>query len=361
MNAIAHNSRCGDQDGSLAIDQQHGQSWSMYQGDCCDLMAVLPDASIHYSIFSPPFSSLYVYSDSERDMGNAKDDAEFFEHFEWLIAGLFRVVADGRLVSIHCSNLPSMKQHQGYIGLRDFRGEIIRSMVSGGWIYHSEVCIWKDPVLQMQRTKSIGLLHKQMAKDSAMSRQGLPDYVVTFRKPGINPDPIAGKLDRWHGDDSLHSKGDRSIDIWQRYASPVWMDINQSNTLNVRAARDGNDERHICPLQLDVIARCLELWTNPKDIVLSPFAGIGSEGYVSVGLHRRFIGFELKTSYFIQACKNLADAERESEQPMLFDVRKYAEWGGLCGPSVEVSKQESEMSHGYDSVVDRCDDVSADA
>jgi DNA modification methylase len=301
------------------IDQVQGENWSLIHGDCCEGIKDIPDGSIDYSIFSPPFASLYVYSDSERDMGNCESDDEFFRHFGFLTDNLFRVIRNGRLVSIHCMNLPSTIQNNGYIGIRDFRGDVIRTMVKSGFIYHSEVCIWKDPVLAMQRTKALGLLHKQVVKDSCMSRQGIPDYVCTFRKPGKNEKPVTGKFENFIGDKStFENKGDVSIDIWQRYASPVWMDINQSRTLNGRLARDNEDDRHICPLQIDVIERCLDLWTNEGDVVMSPFAGIGSEGYVSLLASRKFIGFELKKSYFDMACKFLKEAESSVKQSSLF-------------------------------------------
>lgn len=301
------------------IDQASGNSWHMFRGDCCEVLRGLPDESVDFSVFSPPFASLYVYSDSERDMGNCESDDEFFEHYGYLSEQLFRLVKPGRLVSVHCCNLPSTLQREGYIGLRDFRGGIIARMVAAGFVFHSEVCIWKDPVVEMQRTKSLGLLHKQITKDSCRSRQGIPDYVCSFRKPGENADPVAGKFDRFIGDPStFKATGDKSIDIWQRYASPVWMDINQSRTLNGRMAREQADDRHICPLQLDVIERCMELWSNPGDVVLSPFAGIGSEGVVSLQAGRKFIGVELKQSYFDWACKFLADEEAKSAQPSLF-------------------------------------------
>jgi hypothetical protein len=214
-------------------------------------------------------------------------------------------------------NLPTSKQHDGYIGIKDFRGELIRSFVDAGWIYHSEVCIWKDPVIAMQRTKALGLLHKQIVKDSCMSRQGIPDYLVTMRKPGENPERVEGELDHFVGDD-FTSKGRLSIDIWQRYASPVWMDINPSDTLQKESAREEKDERHICPLQLQVIERAMQLWTNPNDIVLSPFMGIGSEGYVSLKMRRRFVGIELKQSYYQQAVKNLDNIIAKRNQERLF-------------------------------------------
>lgn len=300
------------------IKQKNGDNWTMYNGDCVELIKGLPDESVGFSVFSPPFASLFTYSDSPRDMGNTDSDEHFFENFRFLIDELMRVIKPGRLVSVHCMNQPSTIQHQGVIGIRDFRGDIIRAFCESGWIYHSEVCIWKCPVVAMQRTKAIGLLHKQVKKDSSLSRQGLPDYVCTFRKPGKNEDPIDGGFDRWAGDDSFRSEGDLSIDIWQKYASPVWSDINQTNTLNGRMARNEEDERHICPLQLDVIERCLQLWSKRGDVVLSPFAGIGSEGVSSIKLERKFIGFELKESYFEHACNFLAEEESKTTETQLF-------------------------------------------
>ena len=294
-----------------------GESWEMRLGDCVESLRDIPDNSIGYSIFSPPFASLYTYSASDRDMGNAKDYDEFGRHFGFLVDELFRVMQPGRNVSFHCMNLPTSKSHHGYIGLRDFRGHLIRAFEERGFIFHSEVCIWKDPVTAMQRTKALGLLHKQLAKDSAMSRQGVPDYLVTMRNPGTNEHPIAGELDRWIGDETFKSTGRLSIDLWQRYASPVWMDINPSRTLQKESARDEKDERHICPLQLDVIERGMELWSNEGDTVLSPFAGIGSEGYIAVERGRKFIGVELKESYYKQAVSNLQAAEREAKSGML--------------------------------------------
>ena len=288
------------------INQQKGQKYALYQGDCVDTMQGIPESSIHYSVFSPPFSSLYTYSNSERDMGNCRGDGEFEQHFKYLIKEIYRTLIPGRLVSFHCMNLPTSKAHHGYIGIRDFRGDLIRMFQDAGFIYHSEVCIWKDPVTAMQRTKALGLLHKQLKKDSCMSRQGIPDYVVTMRKPGVNPEPVS------HDDESF------PVSVWQRYASPVWMDINPSKTLQHTSAREEKDERHICPLQLEVIERCVDLWSNPNDIILSPFAGIGSEGYVSLKKGRRFIGMELKESYYKQASINLQEAEDNYTQSLLF-------------------------------------------
>jgi hypothetical protein len=307
------------------LNQEIKEKYSIYHGDCCEVIKEIPDNSIHYSIFSPPFESLYTYSNSERDMGNCKTSDEFKVHFGFLVQDLFRVIMPGRLISIHCMNLPTSKTRDGVIGIRDFRGDIIRLFESVGFIYHSEVCIWKDPVVAMQRTKALGLLHKQLNKDSCMSRQGIPDFLVTLRKPGQNPEPVSGELDHFIGDKTTfkHTKK-LSIDIWQRYASPVWMDINPSNTLQYRSARDNADERHVCPLQLDVIERGLQLWTNENDIVLSPFMGIGSEGYIAVKTGRKFVGIELKESYFAQAVKNIERAEHEANSGTLFSSQETA-------------------------------------
>lgn len=293
------------------LDQVITEKFSAYHGDCIEVIKGIPDNSIHYSVFSPPFESLYVYSNSPRDFGNCASSEDFHIQFKYLIDELYRVIMPGRLLSFHCMNLPTSKQNHGYIGIRDFRGELIREFEEAGWIFHSEVCIWKDPVTAMQRTKALGLLHKQLCKDSCMSRQGIPDYLVTMRKPGENPERVEGLLDYYVGDEVTQFSTDktrRSIEIWQRYASPVWMDINQSNTLQKESARENDDERHICPLQLDVIERALQLWSNPNDIVLSPFMGIGSEGYKSLEMDRRFVGIELKKSYYDVAVDNLRRA-----------------------------------------------------
>lgn len=290
-----------------------GDGWTMHLGDCVEEVRKMGADSIHYSVFSPPFASLYTYSNSDRDMGNCRNESEFMDHFRFLVAELFRVIMPGRLVSFHCMNLPTVKVRHGYIGIHDFRGNLIRMFQDAGFIYASEVCIWKDPVTAMQRTKAKGLLHKQIVKDSAQCRQGIPDYLVTMRKPGENPEPVAGELDHFCGDQSTFANTGRlSIDIWQRYASPIWTDINPSNTLQKASAREDNDERHICPLQLDVIHRALQLWTNPRDLVLSPFAGIGSEGFEAVKCGRRFVGVELKESYYKQAVLNLGAAVEQS-------------------------------------------------
>ena len=286
------------------LNQVITDNYALYHGDCVEVVGGLPDNSVHYSIFSPPFASLYTYSASPRDMGNCRDDGEFAANFSFLIRELFRVIKPGRLVSFHCMNLPTSKARDGFVGIRDFRGSLIRQFEDAGWIFHSEVCIWKDPVTAMQRTKALGLLHKQLKKDSCMSRQGIPDYLVTMRKPGTNDEPVTNTNQSF------------PVDVWQKYASPVWMDINPSDTLQYRSAREHNDERHICPLQLGVIRRGLRLWSNPGDTVLSPFAGIGSEGHCALEMGRRFVGAELKASYYAQAARNLYTAANIQQQAL---------------------------------------------
>jgi len=281
------------------------EKYAVYNSDCVDVVKGLPDESIHYTIFSPPFASLYTYSASARDMGNCAGADDFGEHFKFLIPELFRVTKPGRLLSFHCMLLPTSKQNDGFIGIRDFRGELIRAFVDCGFIHHSEVVIWKDPVTAMQRTKALGLLHKTIRKDSSMSRQGIPDYLITMRKPGINTEPIA------------HTPENFPVSLWQQYASPVWMDINPSDTLQYRSARENEDEKHICPLQLEVIRRAMKLWTNKGDTVLSPFAGIGSEGYVAIQDGRKFIGAELKASYYGQMVKNLESVANLKQEVMI--------------------------------------------
>lgn len=297
------------------INQKSGKDWQLYHGDCVETVAGLPDNSIGFTIFSPPFSSLYTYSNSERDMGNSKDDGQFFEQFKFLVADLLRVTKPGREVSFHCCNMPAMKERDGYIGLKPFRDDLTRVFLNAGFVFHSEHVIWKDPLIEATRTKSLGLMHKQLMKDSTRCRAGIPDYLVTMRKPGENPEPVSHEngLETFIGDNPpLH--GNMSHETWRRYASPVWMDINQSDTLNKNAAREERDERHICPLQLDVIARALTLWSNLGDVVLSPFAGIGSEGYQALLMGRKFVGVELKASYFKQAALNLQAAESQQSQ-----------------------------------------------
>jgi len=275
------------------------ENFKLVNGDCIEGLGTLESDSIHFSVFSPPFADLYTYSDNIADMGNCKNYNEFFEHFSFLTPELYRVMMQGRLVAVHCMDLPIQKGKEGYIGLRDFSGMLIKNFQDNGFIYHSRVTIWKDPVIEMQRTKALGLLHKTLKKDSSMSRVGNPDYVLLFRKQGDNPIPI---------------KQDISVDLWQKYASPVWFDINQTNTLQKESAREEQDEKHICPLQLDVIERLIILYSQKGETVLSPFAGIGSEGYSAIKLGRKFTGFELKESYHKQGLQNLINAEKLNNQ-----------------------------------------------
>jgi hypothetical protein len=305
-----------------------GEGWTLHLGDSCEVIKTIPDNSIHYQIFSPPFASLFTYSNSDRDMGNARGIDEFFEHFDFLIGELLRVLIPGRVCSVHCMDLPATLGHDGFIGMKDFPGEIIRRFESHGWIYHSRVTIWKDPLIQAVRTKTLTLAHKQIIKDSTRCAQGMADYIVSFRKDGANPEPVKhpSGFNRYVGtmpfpkgkthDDQRKNK--QSHEIWQRYASPVWFDINQTRVLSTEIAREVDDEKHVCPLQLDTIERCLELWTNPGDTVLSPFAGIGSEIYCAVEAGRYGIGIELKESYFNQAVKNLNSIKRNKQQQELF-------------------------------------------
>ena len=287
---------------------ESGAGWTLALGDCVDVLRGQADGSVDFSVYSPPFASLYTYSNSPRDMGNCRTHAEFYAHFSYLVRELYRVLKPGRLMSVHCMNLPTSKVRDGVIGLSDFRGDLIRMFEDAGFIYHSEVVIWKDPVTAMHRTKALGLLYKQLRKDSAMSRQGIPDYLVTMRKPGENPDPVTKDPESF------------PVSLWQRYASPVWMDINPSDTLQRESAREERDEKHIAPLQLEVIRRAVLLWTNPGDLVLDPFAGIGSTGYVALQEGRRFLGAELKASYFRQAVANVRAAELASQQSDLFSL-----------------------------------------
>lgn len=275
---------------------------ALYNGDSAEVLKGIPDDSIHFQIYSPPFASLYVYSNSERDLGNCRTLDEFYHQFEYIVKELYRCLMPGRLMAVHCMNLPTTKGRDGFIGIQDFRGDLIKLFESVGFHYHSEVCIWKDPVVQMQRTKALGLLHKQIKKDSAMSRQGLPEYLVIVRKPGDNPEPIS------------HTNETFPVSEWQKYASPVWMDINPSDTLQSKSCREEKDEKHICPLQLSVIRRAIDLWSNPGETVLTPFMGIGSEAYVALERDRKAIGIELKSSWFEQAVRNCQEVTHRSTQ-----------------------------------------------
>ncbi len=310
-----------------AVNQAITADYAIYEGDACELIRGVPGDSIDFGIHSPPFSGLYRFSNSDRDISNNGED-KFFEHYAFLISEMLRVTKPGRLHSVHCMDLPATKGRHGNIGMRDFSGDLIRAYVDAGWIYHSRVTIWKDPVVAQQRTKSIRLLHAQIMKDSAISGQGLADYICTFRKPGENAAPIDGPFEQFIGTGvdvsreayereaaSFRSEGRepwpfdkwKSILVWQRYASPVWMDINQTRTLQYRGGRDEKDEVHISPLQLDVIERCIDLWSIPGETVLTPFLGIGSEVYSAVEMGRKGVGFELKASYYAQAVRNISE------------------------------------------------------
>lgn len=324
---------------TAAVDQKITDDYAIYQGDCVDVIKGLPDNSVDFSIFSPPFVGLYKFSNYDRDMSNS-EGPEFWAHMGFLIAELLRVIKPGRLCSVHVMQLPRNKGRDGFVGMYDFRGDMVRAFEVGGFYNHSEVCIFKDPVIAQQRTKSLRLLHKQIVKDSAMSGMGLADYVLTFRKPGDNETPIEGEFDAWRGDDSLDISREayeaqvladrpsgrapwsfekwKSILVWQRYASPVWSDINQTRTLQYRGGRDVADEVHISPLQLDVIERCMQLWSLPGETVLTPFLGIGSEVFAAVEMGRKGIGIELKPSYFAQAVKNIDALGNEAKMGDLF-------------------------------------------
>lgn len=322
------------------IDQEVCDDYAVYHGDACELIKAVPTGSVHFGIHSPPFEGLYKFTNSHRDVSN-NEGGMFWEHYGFLIGELLRVTMPGRLHSVHVMQLPATKTREGFIGMRDFRGDVVRAYQGAGWLMHSEVCIWKDPVVAQQRTKSIRLLHKQLCKDSALSGQGLADYIVTFRKPGDNEAAIAGELDRYVGDgvDVSREAYDRqaaalaaegksawpfkqwvSIMTWQRYASPVWTDIRQTRTLQYRSAREEKDELHISPLQLDVIERCIELWSNKGETVLTPFMGIGSEVYCAVEAGRRGVGFELKASYYAQALTNLHRLREEQIERFCGDL-----------------------------------------
>ncbi len=320
------------------ITQESGRDWMMYRGDCCQVIKGMPNNSIDLCVHSPPFSNLYVYSDSEADMGNCQSHEEFIEHYSFLIRELYRVTVPGRLVVVHCKDLPAYLGRDEAAGLIDFPGMIVRAYEECGWKYHSKVTIWKCPVIERARTNSYGLLHNQLSKDSTASRQGMPDYLCVFRKwdgmqPSEFPKPVnnpagaaAGDGKRWRFEHYEGEEGpigefdvrDYSIQVWQRYASPVWFDIDQTDVLNDKGARTERDERHICPLQMGVIRRSVHLWSNPGDVVLSPFAGIGSEGVGALQLGRKFVGIELKDSYFAKACSHLRIEEGKTQQKKLF-------------------------------------------
>lgn len=322
---------------TLKQPEYSGAGWAIHNSDCIEGMHAMPENSVDLTIFSPPFGDLFVYSDSERDLGNAGTGQKFINQYRFFAEALTRVMKPGRIACVHCTDLPMRKGRDGAIGLQDFSGDLIKAHTDAGLIYHGRATIWKDPVVEMQRTKALGLLYKQIRKDSAMNRVGMPDYMLFFRKDGDNPDriehcapgdikaalPIARRwLDHMRreglcaevpDDDMLaelikHAEFD--VYEWQKLASPVWMNINQGNVLNgYRAAKGQHDERHVCPLQLDTIANCLRLYSKPGDVVMDPFNGIGSTGFQAVKSFRKYIGFELKPEYAAQANRNMKDAE----------------------------------------------------
>lgn len=345
------------------LDQASGKNWTLYLGDSVEVCKGIPDSSIDFVIHSPPFSSLYIYSDSIADMGNSANHAEFFQHYGYLIRELYRVTVPGRLCAVHCKDLPLYMNRDGAAGLYDFPGDCLRAFESVGWIFHSRVTIWKDPVIEMQRTKNHGLLYKNFKVRGEVSRQGMADYILVFRKwegvegsestKPIQHPPDQYPLEYWQNaaspaqGDELRSSDVRSqllgevkelreilatteqalVDLdngkpHTHYAVPVWHDIDQTNVLNYRIAKDNEDEKHIAPLQLDVIERCIRLWTNPGDVVLSPFSGVGSEGYIALQLGRKFIGIELKMSYWKWAQRYLTEVVIESSQVTMFDMEK---------------------------------------
>jgi superfamily II DNA or RNA helicase len=284
----------------------------LMNGDCVDRTKEIPDNEVDLIVFSPPFAELYVYSDNPADMGNVSNYEMFKKHFSYLVPQLKRVLKPGRICAVHCMDLPIQKGKEGFIGLRDFSGMIKQMFVNQGFIYHARTTIWKNPVTEMQRTKSLGLLHKTIKKDSVMSRVGIPDYVLFFRNDGENITPIA------HQDTDPSKPDYLPVDLWQKYASPVWMDVNYSRTLQYRSARDKNDEKHICPLQLDTIERILHLYSNEGDTVFSPFGGIGSEGCQALKMNRKSISIELKESYFNQNVRNHKETIISELQTSLF-------------------------------------------
>lgn len=282
------------------LNAAEGENYKAINGDCVDVLRQMPEASIDFSVYSPPFGSLFVYSESAADMGNSTDE-EFADHYAFLVREKFRVTKPGRLTAVHCSDLPMTKWKDGAVGIKDFSGLIIRLHEEAGWILHGRRTIWKCPVVEMTRTKHVGLLYKQLQSDSAKSRGGMPDYLLTFVKPGENEEPIS------------HTPKDFPLTQWQEWASPVWMSVDQTRVLNVRLASEQADERHLCPLQLDVSERACIMWSNPGDVVLSPFMGIGSEGVVALRLRRKFVGIELKESYWRQACRYLDAEDRQGD------------------------------------------------
>lgn len=286
-------------------DTATGDNWTAMLGDSCERLTEVPDNSVDLSIYSPPFASLFTYSPSDRDLGNCRDKDEFQQHYRFIVEELLRVLKPGRLCVVHCQQLATQKGRDGAIGLYDFRGDLIRNHVEAGWIFHGEVTIDKDPQAQAIRTKATSLMFVTLNKDSSMSRPAMADYLLMFRKPGDNETAIKPECDN---------------ETWIEWARPVWFGIRETNTLNTAVAREDADERHICPLQLDLIERVIRLWSNRGETVLTPFLGIGSEVYSAVKLGRRGIGCELKPSYWRTAVGNLTDLEEQMNLPTLFDM-----------------------------------------
>lgn len=303
-----------------AENQYSGEGWTLIHGDCVEAMRGFPDKSVDLILTSPPYLTLFSYSCSSRDLGNSRDAEEFWKHYNYVIDETIRLIKPGRLIVVDCMNIPTLKHRDGFIGTFDFRGDIIRAHCSRGMILHSEHMLWKDPLLEAVRTKSLGLMHKQLCKDSSMSRAGLPQYLLAFRAPGENKAPIAHEngLEYFVGENPP-TTGNLSHERWRRYASPCWMDVDFTRTLNYRDARDDDDEKHVCPFSLDIVERALQLWSNPGDVVLDPFNGIGTTGYAALQAGRKYIGCELKQSYVDVAVKNLREAVRSKSQPSLFD------------------------------------------
>ena len=303
---------------STALNQAQGENWTLLHGDCVELLNALPENSVHLTVTSIPYGNLYCYSNSDRDLGNSTTDSQFYEHFAYVVRGLHRVTKPGRIVAVDLANIPAMKERDGYIGLKDLRGDVIRAFQKEGFIFHSEHCVFKDPLIEATRTKALGLMHKQLCKDSTRSRAGIPQYLIGFRKDGENDEPVAhiNGLETFAGENQP-TNGNLSHERWRRYASPIWTDINFSNTLNAKAARDNDDERHVCPMALDLIDRAIQLWSNPGDVVFDPFSGVGSTGYQAIRMGRKFAGSELKKSYFEQAVKNIGSAK--ANQGALFE------------------------------------------
>lgn len=302
------------------LEQAEGPGWSVINADCVEAMRAMPSASVDLVLTSPPYMTLFSYSPSSRDLGNARSADEFWEHYNYVIEETIRLIKPGRIVVVDCMNVPTLKHRDGYIGTIDFRGDIIRAHVQRGMIFHSEHLMWKDPLLEAVRTKSLGLMHKQLCKDSTMSRAGLPQYLLAFRAPGENASPVAhpNGLETFVGEDPPET-GNLAHERWRRYASPVWMDVDFTRTLNYRDARVEDDEKHVCPFSLDIVERAIQLWSNPGDVVLDPFTGIGSTGWAAIRAGRKFIGAELKPSYFAQAVKNIRDAV-DNRQTSLLDL-----------------------------------------